>query len=71
MMTLFVCFCVVVSSTYCIMFFFVVCAIFSLDCPFLIAPSVFSNIYYVQYCYIHACKFKIFERISKDLFYER
>jgi hypothetical protein len=25
MMTLFVCFCVVVSSTYCVMFFFVVC----------------------------------------------
>jgi hypothetical protein len=44
----------VVYSTYCVVFFalvvFVLCLVYpmfpvSLECPFLIAPSVFSNVY--------------------------
>ena len=49
----YLCLLIVVSSTYCVVFLFfftsssVLCPTFnvSLDCPFLIAPSVFSNIY--------------------------
>ena len=49
-----VCLCIVVSNTYCVVFFnlfvFVLCLVYpmlpvSLDCIFLIAPSVFSNVY--------------------------
>jgi len=37
----------VVSNTYCVVFvlFVLVLLPVSLDCPFLIAPSVFSNVY--------------------------
>ena len=51
----FVCVClrIVVSNTYCVFVFLCVCVCFvypllplSLDCLFLIAPSVFSNVYY-------------------------
>ena len=49
----YLCLLIVVSSTYCVVFLFcftsssVLCPTFnvSLDCPFFIAPSVFSNIY--------------------------
>jgi hypothetical protein len=48
-----VCLRIVVSNAYCFMFllfFFhrLVCRVlpFSLDCPFLVAPSVFSNVYW-------------------------
>ena len=49
-----VCWCVAVSNTCCVLcfavFVFALCFVYpmlpvSLDCPFLIAPSVFSNIY--------------------------
>ena len=42
--TLFVFVCIV-SSTYCVVFLF--CFSSSLDCPFLIAPSVFSNVFFM------------------------
>ena len=60
-----VCLCIVMSYTHCVVYFFIVLFVFvlrlvylmlpvSLDCPLLIAPSVFSNvIYYVlQYEFI-------------------
>jgi hypothetical protein len=39
-----------VSNTYCVGFlgFFSSCVAVSLDCPFLIAPSVFYNVYSVS-----------------------
>jgi hypothetical protein len=46
-------FAIVVANTYCVVFFvlfvFVLCCVYpmlpvSLDCPFLIAPSIFSNV---------------------------
>ena len=49
--------CMVVSNTYCVVFFvlfvFVLCFMYpispvSLDCPFLIAPSVFSNVFLIR-----------------------
>jgi len=45
-----VCLCIVVSNTYGIVFFLLLRLVYrllsvSLDCPFLIAPSVFSNAY--------------------------
>jgi len=49
--------CIVVSNTYCLVFFvlfvFVLCFVYpispvSLDCPFLIYPSVFSNVYLIR-----------------------
>ena len=46
-----VCLCVVVSNTYCVCYCFVILRIVylmvSLDYPFLIAPSVFYNVYYI------------------------
>jgi len=47
----FVCVClrIVVSNTYCVVFLFCFSSSMlpvSLDCPFLIAPSVFSNVYW-------------------------
>jgi len=45
-----VCLRIVVSNTYCVVFFLrLVYPMLpvSLDCPFFIAPSVFSNIYFV------------------------
>jgi hypothetical protein len=44
-----VCLCIIVSNTYCFCFVFL-CLMYpmmlvSLDCPFLIAPSVFANVY--------------------------
>ena len=44
--------------TYCVVFLFIFCRLVypmlpvSLDCPFLIAPSVFSNVYNYDKCYI-------------------
>jgi hypothetical protein len=50
-----VCLHIVVSNTYCVVFFFILSiSLFllpvSLDCPFLIAPSVFSNVYLHYIC---------------------
>ena len=51
-----ICDCIVMSNTYCVMFFvwfvFVLCLVcpmlpISLDCPFLIAPLVFFNVYLI------------------------
>jgi hypothetical protein len=50
------CLCIVMSYTHCVVYFFIVLFVFvlclvylmlpvSLDCPLLIAPSVFSNVY--------------------------
>ena len=36
---------IVVSNTFCVVFLFCVLLPVSLDCPFLIARSVFSNVY--------------------------
>ena len=47
-----VCLCMLVSNTYCVFLRLVYPMLpVSLDCPFLIVPSVFSNIY----SYIHTC----------------
>jgi len=53
MLLIFLVFCVVLC--FCVVFFcvFVLCLVYpmlpvSLDCPFLIAPSVFSNVYLFQ-----------------------
>ena len=46
-----VCLCIVVSNTYCVVFLFVVCTLMltvSLDCPFLTAPWVFFNVYFLK-----------------------
>ena len=43
--TLFVCLRIVVSNTCVVLLFFFFLLPVSLDCPFLIAPSVFSNVY--------------------------
>ena len=54
---IFVCLRIVVSNTYCVvffaLFFVVLCLVYpmlpvSLDCPFLIAPSAFSNLYFIN-----------------------
>jgi hypothetical protein len=50
-----VCLRIVVSNTYCVVFYLVFCCLVHpmlpvfLDCPFLIAPSVFSNVYFTSY----------------------
>jgi len=41
----FFCLRIAVSNTYCVVFLFCVLLPVSLDCPFLIARSVFSNVY--------------------------
>jgi len=44
-----VCLRIVVSNTYCVVLYFILCTLLlpvSLDCPFSIAPSVFSNVYF-------------------------
>jgi len=48
-----VCLCIVVSNTYCVVFLFLLRVVYlilpvSLDCPLLIALSVFSNVYLYQ-----------------------
>ena len=52
MLLIFLIFCVVLC--FCVLFVFVLCLMypmlpFSLDCPFVIAPSVFSNVYLVTH----------------------
>ena len=54
---LFICVCllIVVSNTYCVMFCFIFLRLvypmlpFSLDCPFMTAPSVFSKVCFTLY----------------------
>ena len=48
LLKVFVCLCVVVSNTYCVVFlfcFFFILLPVSLDCPFVIASSIFSKVY--------------------------
>ena len=53
-----ICLPIVLSNSYCVVFMFCfpsVCAPYvavSLDCPFLIVPSVFSNVYVVFWCHV-------------------
>ena len=48
-----VCLCIEVSNTYCVVFLHLVYPILSvsLDCPFWIAPLVFSNVYLKRLTY--------------------
>ena len=47
---------VLLSVVCCVLFVFILCLVFpmlpvSLDCPFLIAPSIFSNVYSTKFAY--------------------
>ena len=64
---IFVCLRIVVSNTYCVVFmlcFSSSCLLYpmlpvSLDCPFLIAPSAFSNLYFIKHFIIRKSYFRI------------
>jgi hypothetical protein len=71
----YVCLRIVVSNTYCVVFLFCFSSSYvpnvasSLECPFLIAPSVFSNIYLLKLLF-NLCRLLQFTGLSTCLGYE-
>jgi hypothetical protein len=62
------CLCILVSNTYCVfgvVFLLLVCPILpvSLDCPFVLSPSVFSNVYLKQLVHAWVVQYKIMRQI--------
>jgi hypothetical protein len=63
------CLCIVVTNTYCVVFLFCFSSSmlpFSLDCPFLIAPSIFSNVYILYISLIGDKSTKYFAVVNWD-----
>jgi hypothetical protein len=62
---------IVVSNTFCVVFlFFFAMLPVSLNCPFLISPSVFSNVYLISQGFLKNCRIISFKRFFPE-FYKR